>query len=247
MHAKWLQLCLNLCKPMDHSPPDSSVHGILQARILVWVAISSSRGSSQPRDQTHIFCLLHWQADSLPLMPPGNPQCKMGTSKRKRQEYDQYFARPFTCLFDHRMQSDWMRRHWVCNGFASDLDPEGALLTGSQVKESFGGGSSEKMGSWNRARQVTFNMFCSDIAPQPGLPGWLRWLRIRLQCRRPGFNPWVEKICWRRVWQPTPVFFPGEPHGQKSLGSNPWGHKESDTTEWLTLTLSKWFNFHFFL
>ena len=40
-----------------------------------------------------------------------------------------------------------------------------------------------------------------------------RWLRIFLQCRRPGFNPWVGKISWRREWQPTPVFLPGEFHG----------------------------------
>ena len=44
------QSCLTLCDPMDCSPPGSSVHGILQARILEWVAISFSRGSSQPRD-----------------------------------------------------------------------------------------------------------------------------------------------------------------------------------------------------
>ena len=48
------QSCLTLCDSIDHSPPGSSVHGILQARILEWVAISSSRGSSQPRDQTRI-------------------------------------------------------------------------------------------------------------------------------------------------------------------------------------------------
>ena len=48
------QSCPTLCDPMDCSLPDSSVHGISQARILEWVAISSSRGSSQPRDQTHI-------------------------------------------------------------------------------------------------------------------------------------------------------------------------------------------------
>ena len=42
--------CLTLCDPMDYSPPGSSVHGILQARILVWVAMPFSRGSSQPRD-----------------------------------------------------------------------------------------------------------------------------------------------------------------------------------------------------
>ena len=52
--AKSLQLCLTLCDPVDHSPPGSSVHGILQARILEWVAMPSPRGSSQPRDQTHI-------------------------------------------------------------------------------------------------------------------------------------------------------------------------------------------------
>ena len=51
-HAKLLQLCPTLCDPMDCSPPGSSVHGIFQARTLEWVAISSSRGSSQPRDQT---------------------------------------------------------------------------------------------------------------------------------------------------------------------------------------------------
>ena len=48
------QSCLTLCDPMDCSPPGSSVHGILQARILEWGAISFSRGSSQPRDQTRV-------------------------------------------------------------------------------------------------------------------------------------------------------------------------------------------------
>ena len=63
--------------------------------------------------------------------------------------------------------------------------------------------------------------------------------RIRLQCGRPRFDPWVEKIPWRRAWQPTPVFWPGESHGQRSLVSySPWGCKELDTTEWLTLSLS---------
>ena len=54
--AQWFQSCLNLCNPMDCSPPGSSVHGILQARILEWVAMPSSRGSSGPRDQTWISC-----------------------------------------------------------------------------------------------------------------------------------------------------------------------------------------------
>ena len=48
------QSCLTLCNPMDGSPPGSSIHGILQARILEWVAISFSRRSSRPRDQTQV-------------------------------------------------------------------------------------------------------------------------------------------------------------------------------------------------
>ena len=57
MRAKSLQLCPTLCNPMDHIPTGSSVHGILQARILEWVAMPSFRGSSWPRDQTHISCI----------------------------------------------------------------------------------------------------------------------------------------------------------------------------------------------
>ena len=52
--AKLLQLCLTLCDPRDRSPPGSSVHGILQARILEWVAIPLFGGSSQPRDRSQV-------------------------------------------------------------------------------------------------------------------------------------------------------------------------------------------------
>ena len=52
------------------------------------------------------------------------------------------------------------------------------------------------------------------------------------QCKTCGFDPWVEKILWKRKWQPTPVFLQGESHGQRSLvGYSPRGHKESDMTE----------------
>ena len=67
-------------------------------------------------------------------------------------------------------------------------------------------------------------------------PWRLRWSRTHLQRRRPKFDPWIGKIPWRRRWQSTPVFLPEKSHGQRSLaGYSPWGHKESDTTEWLTL------------
>ena len=63
---------------------------------------------------------------------------------------------------------------------------------------------------------------------------------VCLQCRRPGFDPWIGKIPWRRKWQSTPVLLLGKSHGQRSLvGYSPWGHKESDTTEQLhTFTCS---------
>ena len=113
--------CVQLfCDPVEHSRPGSSVHGILQGRILGWVAVLASRGSSRHRD--------------------------------------------------------WM-----------------------------------------------------------GFPGGARGKKPTWQCRRPQrcwFDPWVGKIPWRRPWQPSPVFLPGESHGQRSLaGYGPQDRKELDMTE----------------
>ena len=64
---------------------------------------------------------------------------------------------------------------------------------------------------------------------------WCRGQESACQCKRPRFDPWVRKIPWRRKWQPTPVFLPGESHGQRSLaGSSPWGRKESTRLNSLT-------------
>ena len=87
-------LCLTLCCPMDCSALGSSVHGILQARILEWVAVPSFRGFPQDLPDLGIEPMsltsnLHWQAGYLPLAPPGKPisestwwpqQCMMPTS-----------------------------------------------------------------------------------------------------------------------------------------------------------------------
>ena len=71
-----------------------------------------------------------------------------------------------------------------------------------------------------------------------GIPQWLRWERICLRCRTPGFDPWVRKIPQRKEWLPAPVFLPGEFHRQKSLaGYSPWGPKGLDMAERLTLSL----------
>ena len=74
-----------------------------------------------------------------------------------------------------------------------------------------------------------------------GLPSLVAQLVKNLPAmQRLGFDPWVEKIPWRRAWQPTPVLLPGKSHGQRSLeGCSPWGRWKSDTTEWL--------HFHFSL
>ena len=71
MHAKSCQSCLNLCNPMNYSPPGSSVHGILQARILERVSMPSSRGSSWPRDQTRVSCIA---GEFFTAASPGKPK-----------------------------------------------------------------------------------------------------------------------------------------------------------------------------
>ena len=64
--------------PMDCTLPGSSVHGISQTRILEWVGMPFSRGSSPPRDGIHVsLCFLHWQVSSLPLTPPGKAHFSM--------------------------------------------------------------------------------------------------------------------------------------------------------------------------
>ena len=68
------QLCLTLCDLMDCSLLGSSVHGILQAGILEWGAVSFSRGSSQPRDQTQVFCIVDiFFTIRESHLPPGKP------------------------------------------------------------------------------------------------------------------------------------------------------------------------------
>ena len=81
----------------------------------------------------------------------------------------------------------------------------------------------QRLDDWN-TRSLVFE--------PDGASLWLRGLRVHLRCRRPWFDHWVRKIPWRREWQPTPVFLPGEFCGQRSLvGYSPWGPKELGTTE----------------
>ena len=84
----------------------------------------------------------------------------------------------------------------------------------------------------NKGASTTVQITGDSIWDLDGLSWWLRRETVHLQCRRPGFSSWVGKIPWRREWQPTPVFWPGEFHGLRSLaGYRTWNRKESEMTK----------------
>ena len=75
VHAYMLQLCPTLCNPIECSLPGSSVHGILQAIILEWIAMPSPRGIFLTEElNSYLLHLLRWQAGSLPLAPREAPR-----------------------------------------------------------------------------------------------------------------------------------------------------------------------------
>ena len=75
------QSCLTLCNPLDYSLPGSSGHRIFQARILEWVAISSSRGSSLPKDRILVSCISCIAGVFFTVAPPGKPVFIHGDKK----------------------------------------------------------------------------------------------------------------------------------------------------------------------
>ena len=94
------KLCLSLCNPTDCSLLGSSVHGISQARILVWVAISFSRGSSQPRDRMWVSCLA---GKFFTTEPPGKPK---EVIKSAQSDWCPYKTREFQSPERHQGRAD---------------------------------------------------------------------------------------------------------------------------------------------
>ena len=89
-----------------------------------------------------------------------------------------------------------------------------------------------------RCRNTLWLWFYARLMTRQGLPRRHSGKESVCLCKRPrrrAFDPWVRKIPWSRKWQPTPVFLPGEFHGQRSLaGYSPRGRKESDMTAHLS-------------
>ena len=117
-----------------------------------------------------------------------------------------------------------LRLERVPGAFVSDASPVSRALLVLCVNQGISA-SFSLLRSYRRLRTTRFR---SIKGPQ----------HLRSKCRRHKrcrFDPWVRKIPWRKKWEPTPVFLPGKPHGQRSLvGYSPWDHKESGTTEGLT-------------
>ena len=120
--------------------------------------------------------------------------------------------------------------HWwsKSNGWYNCFSTNAGSTTYSFLKSQFYSRWSSKM--INLIKPWVWNTY--------RLPRSLSGKESACQCRRCAFEPWVGKILWRREWQPTPVFLPGESHRQRSLaGCSPRGLKELDTTEQQSMSL----------
>ena len=122
-------LCLTLCDPMNCGPPGSSVHGILQARILEWLAMPSSRGSFQPRDQTQVSCIAegfftiwgtrepheYWSKQHIPS--PGELPDPVEQNKKKSSLYNIVIS-----IISFRIFSNLRKLHYVFKYMGRDWE-----------------------------------------------------------------------------------------------------------------------------
>ena len=191
------------------------VHGVLQERILEWVAILFSRGSSQPGDRTWVSGIVG-RFDSLPSGPPGKPHCYI-----------------FTYLF-----------FWLCWVFiaARRLSLSGesgsyslVVIYRLVIVRNFSCCRARTLGAWASVVATQRRQWHPTPLLSPGKGGaW--WAAVhgvtKSQTRLSDFTFTFPFMHWRRKWQPTPVFLPEESQGWGSLvGCRLWGRTESDTTE----------------
>ena len=194
------------------SPPGSSVHGILQARIQEWVVIPFSRGSSQPMDQTHISCISSrsftiWATRDALIVTKRVENALLGCSLKNDRMISVHFqGKPFNIVviqvYAPTTEVKETEIDWLYEGL-----PEKATAPHSSTL------------AWK-----------IPWTEEPGRLQSMRSLRVR--------HDWATSLSlftfmhWRRNWQPTPVFLPGESQGRGSLvGCHLWGRTESDMTE----------------
>ena len=206
--AKSLQSCPTLCDPIDSSPPGSPVPGILQARTLEWVAISFSNASKW---KVKVKSLSRVRPSATPWTAAYQALPSMGFS---RQKYWSGVPLP---------SPKWMHTSWQTK----------AVLSFSETicKE-----NNKKKKSHSTSPMV---QCLQTVLPMQGV--WVqplvKELRSHMWCnaannklkkkKKVPFDPNCSISDWRRKWQPTPVFLPGESQGQQSLvGCCLW-----DTTE----------------
>ena len=125
--GKWMkvllaQSCPTLCDPMNCSPPGSSVHGILQARIMEWVAIAFSRGSSWPRGQTRVS---HIAGKFVTIWATRETWLTRGTNSEESEAYELLDRRLWLCtsrLVDRGMHVCSLTGAWRCPILLKDWD-----------------------------------------------------------------------------------------------------------------------------
>ena len=217
MCAQSLQSCPTICYPVDCSPPGSFVQGILQARILEWVAISYTRGSYQSRDRTCISCvscfgrwILYRLCHQFWFL---RTQCFRGISSLESGNvlYLNFSAvKPVLSLYVNLLL-------FLNHTFQTQK------LVIQKLKKIY---IDKSNFCYVPCKLYLLIFTCLTWDSQV-----LQWQRICLPSKRPRFDPCVEKMPWRRKWQPNPVFLPGKFLGQRSLaGYSPGSCKESDMT-----------------
>ena len=183
-----------LCDPMDCSPPGSSVHGILQTRILEWVTTLSSRGSSWPRDRTWIFCI----AGRLFTVWATRNWCFRTVVLEKTLES------PLDCK-EIKPVNPKRNQPWI---FIGRTGAEAPIFWPPDVKNWHTGKDPDAGEDWGQEEKG---------ATENEMVGWHHWVNGHEFEQTLGVN-----------------------EGQGSLVCcSSWGHKESDTTEWLNWAFKK--------
>ena len=200
-----------LCDPMNCSQPGSSFYGIFQARILEWVAFASLLSFKKPKNNQGLCLLLSFNSHSQ--------DCEV-SAQASIGDYI-YFKKSTNSI-----HATWVTTHNDC---LQCVHKNAIVLNERKWEWQFGGNYTFEMEKAMAPHSSTL-AWKIPWTEEPGRLQSVRSLRVR--------HDWVTSLSlftfthWRRKWQPTPVFLPGESQGRGSLvGCRLWGCTESDTIE----------------